>query len=167
MSTRVRNAELAEVNKGLAKVIGELREPPTPTMADLMRASLGIITVDFVHQERGVPDHFLNLPDNTDGKAKRDMYIGQLYNIQQLEVWDAMIKNIIDTQGNFTLRIAKDDMEVFAGRMMIAGVSLLRDEVKRGFDEYVERSKPKDEFDATDHSTEGISYQKDDEEIKS
>lgn len=156
MTLRVRNAHLAKTAADLGKVIEELNSKPEVSMADLMRDSLKLITVDFVHQEKGVPNHFLNTPDTTDGKALRDLYIGQLYQIGSLEVWDAMIKNVIDTQGNFTLRIAKDDMEVFSGRMMIAGVSLIRDEVKRGYDEYLERSKPKEDFDPTDHSTEGI-----------
>ena len=143
----------------LQSALDEIEEPKG-TMADLTRENLGLITVDFVHQEKGVPNHFLNLPDGTDGKAKRDMYIGQLAQIYELEVWQAMIKNLIDTQGNYTLRIAKDDMEVFAGRMQISGISLVRDEVKNGYEEYMDRSKPKEEFDPTDHSSEGVPYEK-------
>lgn len=134
------------------------QKTPAPNMADLMRDSLKLITVDFVHQEKGVPNDFLNTSDDESGKELRKMYIGQLYQIQQMEVWKAMTQNMIDIQGNYTLRVAPTDMEVFAGRMMIGGISLVMEKVKQGYDEYMEGSKSPEEFDATDHSTEGIPY---------
>ncbi len=142
----------------------ESESKPKSSIADLMRDSLKLITIDFTHQERGVPNHFLNLPDTLDGRDTRKMYISQLAQIQQLEVWDVLMKYLIDAQGNYTIRLAPTDMEVFAGRMMIAGISLVRDEVKSGNDEFMDGSKPKEDFDPTDHSTEGISYTSDEKD---
>ena len=54
----------------------------------------------------------------------------------------------------------------FSARFQISGISLVRDEVQKGFEEYMEGSKPKDDFDPTDHSTEGIPYSDDQKDIE-
>lgn len=142
-------------------LIIKLETRPQPTIADLMRDSLKLITVDFVNQEKGLPKHFLDLPDTLDGKDTRNMYIAQLAQIQGLEVWQVLMQYLINAQGNYTLRIAPTDMEVFAGRMQISGISLVKEEVKNGYEEYMVKVGPKEDFDATDHSTEGISFSED------
>ncbi len=132
-----------------------------PTMADLMRDTLKLVTLDFVSQEKGVPRHFLDLGDTLDGKDKRNMYIAQLAQIHELEVWKALTQYLINAQGNYTLRVAPTDMEVFAGRMQISGIELVKGEVNNGYEEYMISVGPKEDFDPTDHSTEGISFSED------
>lgn len=136
---------------------------PKPTLADLMRDSLGLEPIDFVNVVQstdptlaGLPKHFLA----TDDKAKRATYIAQLAQIFSLEVWHEMCKFHIDYQGNYSFRTALTDMEVFAGRMSVNGISLLRNDVKKGYDEYVEGRKPDEEFDEFE-TTEGVPIRKD------
>ena len=143
--------------------LNKIKERPVPSMADLMRENLKLVTVDFTHQEAGVPKHFLDLPDDEHSRAKRKMYIAQLAQIQQLEVWPAMIQNLIDTQGNYSFRLALTPEEQFAGRMTVNGISLLQGEVKSGYDEYMEMVGPKEDFDPTDNSSEGVPYSADQE----
>lgn len=120
--------------------------------ADLLRANLGAYVVNLSAVEKdGFPKHFLDLTD----KDKRALYINQLAQIFQMEVWDVMWKYHIDTQGNFIMRKADGDLQTLFGRATINGISLLRDEVQKGFDEYQEGRKPKDDFDP-DEMTEGI-----------
>lgn len=117
---------------------------PPPTIADLMRANLGLEQIDFVNvDDKGHPPHFLN----TELKETRDMYLAQLEQIWNLEVWHAMCKYHIDTQGNFSFREADGELQILAGRMSVNGISLLRNEVKKGHEEYADRSKPPEEFD--------------------
>ncbi len=114
-----------------------------PTMADLMREMLGLTHLNFSDVDKeGVPKHFLDTEKET-----RKMYISQLAQIQQLDVWQVMIKNHIDTQGNYSFRTADGELQMLAGRMSVNGISLVRDEVKKGYDEYMEGRKPKEEFD--------------------
>lgn len=116
--------------------IGELK----PTMADLMRESLNLITIDFSSaREDGLPRHFLD----TDDKQKRSTYITQLASIWQMEGFQEMVKNHIDTQGNKSIRLAADDFQVWAGRFSINGISLIRNEVKAGYETWIEETKPK------------------------
>lgn len=147
------------------KDLEKLNKLPRPTMADLMRESLGVLPLDFTHviekmnadeearmdpediqkrnQELGLPKDFLDTVD----VQKREMYIAQLYQIWQLEVFPLMVDHYLNLQGNWTVKKALDDMQVFAGRMTINGIYLIKNKVKSGHDEYKERSKPPDEFD--------------------
>lgn len=138
---------------------------PKPTMADLMRECLGILPINFtdviedpsleekVHmspeelakcdKETGMPKDFLD----TVIKDKREIYISQLYQIWQMEVFPIMIDYYINLQGNWSFKKAIDDMQLFAGRLSCNGIYLIKNKVKAGFDEYKERSKPPEEFD--------------------
>lgn len=127
-----------------------------PTMADLMRESLGVERLDFYNVDtEGVPTHFLN----TENKELRNTYLAQLAQIWQLDVFEVMCKNHIDIQGNFSFRAADGELQILAGRMSVNGISLIRNEVKKGYDEFMERSKPPEEFDEFE-TTEGISIKK-------
>lgn len=118
---------------------------PKATLGDLMRENLGILPVSFSKTETGgLPKHFL---DTSNNKGLHDQYIAQLHQIWNLEVWHAMIENLIDAQGNYTLRHADGEVQILAGRMTINGLSLLRDEVYKGHIEYADRSKPPEEYD--------------------
>ncbi len=146
------------------KVI-KLQSAPKPTMADLMRECLGVLPLNFTDvqektdedeearltpeallkrsQELGLPKDFLDTVD----AVKREAYVAQLYQIWQFEVFPIMVDHYINLQGNWTLRKAIDDMQVFAGRMTVNGIYLIKNKVKSGHDEYKEKSKPPEEFD--------------------
>lgn len=140
----------------LEEKIKELEKRPVPIMADLMRDSLGSYTVNATEVEKdGLPKHFLNIDD----KDKRALYITQLAQIAEMEVWEAMWKNNIDIQANFVIRKADGELQILFGRGTINGISLLRDEVRRARAEYDEGRKPKEEFDEFE-TTEGITINK-------
>ena len=151
--------------KKLHDRLESVEKKPKPTMADLMRECLGVLPMDFTHvveslsaeeetrltpqeiaarnNEIGLPKDFLDTLD----PVKRDTYIAQLYQIWNMEVFSLMCDHYTNLQGNWTLRKALDDMQVFAGRMSINGIYLIRNKVRAGHDEYKERSKPPEEFD--------------------
>lgn len=140
--------EINEKETQLDKVLMK----PTPTMADLMRETLGSYTINANEVESdGLPKSFLSVED----KDKRTMYITQLAQIAQLEVWEVMCKNLIDIQANFVIRKADGELQIVFGRGSINGITLLRNEVRKGFAEYEDGRKPKEEFDEFE-TTEGI-----------
>ncbi len=154
MTVDTLNKERETFKKQLESLQKEVQDEleKKPSMADLMRESLGLYTMNITDvDEDGLPKHFLN----TDDKDKRNMYIAQLAQIQQLEVWPIMCQNHIDTQGNFIVRNADGELQMLSGRMTINGISLLKHEVKKGFEEYQEGRKPSEDFDP-DETTEGI-----------
>lgn len=128
-----------------------------PLLADLMRENLGIVKINFSNvPEDGIPNHFLDVEDQN----KRTQYINELHQIFQFEVFHAMCQNHIDTQGNFSFRTADGELQMLAGRMTVNGISLIRNDVRKGHEEYMERSKPKEDFDEFE-TTEGIIIKKD------
>jgi hypothetical protein len=130
----------------------ESEKKPLPKMADLMRDTMGLVMSDFSNvKEDGMPRHFLDIED----KSKRTLYINELAQIYQTEVWEVMCKNHIDTQGNFSFRQADGELQLLSGRMTVNGISLLRKEVKRGFEEWMDGRKAPEEFDEHE-TTEGI-----------
>lgn len=134
------------------------REPPEPALSDLMREIVGLTTLNFSNvTDDGSPRHFLD----TDNKDKRSQYLTELHQIYQTEVWPVMCQNHIDTQGNFSFRTAESYDQMLAGRFSVNGISLLRNDVKRGHDEYMDRSKPPDDFDEFE-TTEGVIIKKED-----
>lgn len=123
---------------GLQKSIDE-----KPAMADLMREILGS-PVNFTDVEAdGLPRHFLE----TGTEKQRQMYVAQLHEISQLEVWPVMLRYHIDLQGNHIVRLSPDDIQSSFARGTINGFSMLRNEVRDGNAEYVDRSRPPDKFD--------------------
>lgn len=129
--------------KVLEQQVKELENKPKPTMADLMREILGG-AVNFTDVESdGLPKHFLD----TATPKEREMFIAQLHEIANLEVWGAMMRYNIDLQGNHIVRLAPDDIQASFARGTINGLSMLRNEVRKGSAEYVDRSKPPDKFD--------------------
>ncbi len=140
--------ELAEKFRSEVKAIREdlekIKNRPKPTLADMMNEVLGVNVLDFTNvQADGFPNHFLN----TDDETKRMLYIAQLHEIWGLEVWKAMCDYHINLQANFLVRQADGDLQVNTGRMTINGISLLKKEVNTGHTEYLERSKPPEDFD--------------------
>lgn len=157
--------KLREVNKKLDTELKVMKTTVTPSLADLMREVLGLEQLDFTNvvqsediKTAGLPRHFLD----TENKDKRAAYIAQLEEIYNTEVWHEMVKYHKNYQGNFSFRKALDDMQIFAGRMSVNGISLLQNDVQFGHDEYAERSKPPEEFDKFE-TTEGFTIKKDEE----
>lgn len=133
--------DIAALNADLAKE----KERPKPSMADLMRENLGVRSFNAsIVEEDGYPRDFLNTGDD---KGRRDMYIAQLHQIYNLEVWEVMTNYHIDYQGNFITRKAVDDIQVTAGRMTINGISLLKNDVYKGHMEFTDRARPPEKFD--------------------
>lgn len=132
------------------------KEIVKPTIKDYMREVLGLEQIDFTNvDEQGIPPHFLNI----ESKELRKQYISELYQIQKLEVFQVLIRYLINTQGNYIIRNAENDLAVYCGRMTLNGISLVRNEVRDGFDEYMEGRKPEEEFDKFE-TDEGIDITK-------
>lgn len=144
--------------KDLEKNLRDSKNTPSPSLSDLMRETLGLVRLDFTNVDKGITPHFLS----SASKDKRTQYVNELHQIFQYEVWELMCKNHIDTQGNFSFRTADGELQMLAGRMSVNGIELIRQEVKRGHEEYLERSKPPEEFDKFE-TTEGVPIKNDNE----
>ncbi len=143
----------ARINR-LEKELNALEDKPT--MADLMREDLGIMTVDFFNTKKSGdepwnPPHYLY--DEQDEPTKKAM-ISELSMIYSTTVFKRMIEYHINSQGNFTLRKADGEHQILAGRMTINGISLIYQDVLSGYEAYQESRKPEEEFDKFDLNSE-------------
>ncbi len=153
---REQDSNVVDLQEENLRLIKESEDKKKESLADLMRDNLKLTTLNFSNvEEDGAPRHFLDLED----KSKRTQYVNELYQISQFEVFHVMCQNHIDTQGNFSLRNSENWEQDLAGRFSINGISLIRNEVKRAYEEYMERSKPPEEFDEFE-TTEGITIKK-------
>lgn len=136
--TDLAHKRMEELRVHVSRCEKELKAKPKVTTQNISEI-LGAVTLDFVNvTSDGVFIDFLHSVD----KDKRKMYITQLAQIFELEVWHDMVKSHINSQGNFIARKATDDLQLFCGRMIMKGISLLRDDVKTGFDEFQEGRNP-------------------------
>lgn len=138
-----------DVIKDLNLKVEELEQRPKPKMADLMKEDLGLRQVDFHNTSKTgdfpwLPPHYL---DDEPDKALREQYISELGQIYITRVFHKMVEYHINSQGNFSLRMADGEAQILAGRMTINGISLLAGDVKKGYEEYIENHKPEEEFD--------------------
>ncbi len=148
--------ELRIENQRLLDLVKKPPSIPEAQMSDLMRANLGLVNIDFTNvDDAGIPKHFLD----TEDPNKRTQYINELYQIYQFEVFHVMCQNHINTQGNFSFRNSDGYEQMLAGRMSVNGISLIKNDVMKGYLEYVDRSKPPEDFDKFE-TTEGISIKK-------
>lgn len=143
--TRINNLNILTRNQEeQIKSFKEKELMPKPSMADLMRDMLGATPIDFTDVESdGLPKHFLESVT----EKQHEMYIAQLHQISEMEVWHAMVKHHFDTQGNYIIRVAPDELASTFSRGTFNGISLLKNDVERGHQEYIDRSKPPDDFD--------------------
>lgn len=132
--------------------IEKLKQAPKASLADLMRENLALVTPEFYNvEEDGMPKHFLKIED----KSKRDGFIDQLQQIWMLPVFQEMCRYHINQQANWSFKQSDGELQNLAGRFSVNGISLILREVKDGYDEYIERSKPPDkDFDPHDLSEE-------------
>lgn len=147
--------DLVKMEKEIMSLRKE-KDIPKPTMADLMREDLGIMTVDFFNTKKSgdepwKPPHYLY--DEQDEPTKKAM-ISELSMIYSTTVFKRMIEYHINSQGNFTVRVADGEQQILAGRMTINGVSLIYQDVLAGYEAYQESRKPEEDFDKFDLNSE-------------
>ncbi len=151
--TRLEN-EVIYLKKQLERKSGMILKEPT--MADLMLERLKVYNIDFSNtvktgENPWLPPHYLY--DETDEDTKK-LLIAELNSIYSTSVWPKMIGYHINSQGNFTVRVADGEQQILAGRMTINGISLLDQDVRTGYNLYQESRKPEEEFDKFDLSNE-------------
>lgn len=141
--------EIFDLWKKVKSLENELEPYKNRSVADVMKQELGILPIDFTNVHNGAPMDFLNIED----KIKRQQYVAQLAQIYELEVFPVMIHYFINLQGNYSFRTATTDLEIFAGRMTVNGISLIRNKVKEGHDEFMEGRTGKDDDEEENHSS--------------
>jgi len=109
-----------------------------PDYADLMRDNLGSLKIDFTAKSTDFLD---GLPPE-----ERDAKLALINDIYRNEGFHALCDFMINQQGNFTLKQAVNDTQIFAGRFNINGIMLLKKEVERCHLLHEERSKGEEEF---------------------
>lgn len=107
-------------------------------VADLMRQTLGLVPfVEFAELDQGYPPHYL-----LSGRAGK---VARLATIAKDPVFKEMVDYLINVQGNFSLRNAKNDIEFWSGRFSINGISKIWDELQKANAEYEESIKKDEE----------------------
>lgn len=93
-----------------------------PNDADLMRSNLGSLVLDFTKE-----------PDYLDGQteSERKDRIIQANELYKNKMFDIIFEHLVNKQGNFTLKRATNDAQIFAGRLNINGMTLFKNEVDR------------------------------------
>lgn len=131
-------------NKLIEKLQDRPKEVRKSTISELMWEVLGDMPTDFTKADpnTGLIPHFMAM-DDTD---KRTVYITQLAQIYQMEAFQAMISFHINDQANFAFRSA-DERQITIGRASVNGISLIRNDVKTAYEEFIESHKPEEDFD--------------------
>lgn len=93
-----------------------------PTNADLMRENLGSLVLDFTKN----PDYLEGIDE-----AERKDRIVQANELYKNKMFGIIYEHLVNKQGNFTLKQAINDAQIFTGRMSINGMTLLKNEVDR------------------------------------
>ena len=99
-------------------------ETPKPSIADVMRDALGSLVIDFTKTADYLDDE----------KISQDERINRITQGEELwknPMFHILCDHIMNEQGNFILRRAVSDSEIFTGRMTINGISLFKKEVER------------------------------------
>lgn len=113
-----------------------------PSMADLMRDSLGLPMINFANTDKdGYPPHYLEglKPD------ERAVFVAELNNIYQKPEFHAVLEYWINAFGNHSIRKGKD--EVDPGRYSINGVAMIRKSLESAHQEILDAQKPDEKFD--------------------
>lgn len=137
--------DTAELVKAYDAEIAELKKPGK--IEDLMRLSLGIVPLDISSvppEDRNcLPKHYT---DGMNDAQKLELW-GSLNGVFNNENFQKMCKYLVDVQGNWTVRKGISDRENDAGRFCIAGIENVRAELKNANKNYLEKTKPEEEFD--------------------
>lgn len=108
-----------------------------PTMADLMRDSVGLPMIDFVNVDSdGEPQHYLHGLD----KDQRAVFIGELSNIYRKPEFQAVLNYWVNMFGNYAVRNAKGDSQ--PGRYGINGIASIRKSLESANKEFMELNSP-------------------------
>lgn len=114
----------------------ESYETEKPTMADLMKDNLKLTTLKL--DEPNAPDYLGEGEDEKRGRLAR----GE--DIWQNETFHEIFRYLMNKQGNYTLKEATNDAEIFAGRLSMYGLVLFKGEVERCHSLFAEETAPKD-----------------------
>ena len=145
------NAELKHLYEVTTKELLDERGTfaKEPNMADMMRDNVGSINIPFTTDkvDEGGNWHF---PDYLEG-LNDDEYKIKLANAETIwnnPMFHEIHKYLVDLQGNFTVKRAKNDMEIYAGRFNINGFNLFKKELERCHAIFSEINAPPEEYDA-------------------
>lgn len=113
-----------------------------PKMADLMRDSLGLPTLDFSNVDKeGYPPHYLKGMT----EKQRKSFIGELSAIHAKPEFQTVLNYWINMFGNHAIRNADKDPQ--PGRYGINGVAMIRKSFEEANKEFVDSMQPEDEED--------------------
>lgn len=142
-----KDAMIAEISKNLSDRLDEVVElrkrlAVKPTIADLMRDSIGLPLIDYDGVDRdGYPPH----PTEGMSKKARATFMGELSNIYNNEAFQSIMTYWINTFGNHAVRNVEHDPR--SGQFGINGIAMIRKELRKGYKEVLEASKPEEEVD--------------------
>lgn len=129
--------EISVVKKENEELKKQIREP---NYADLMRENLGSLIVDFANKN---PDYLEGV--NPERRKQMIFMANELYKNEMFEI---IINHLINKQGNYILKEATSDAQIFAGRFNINGLMLIKKEVERchGLFEDITKTEDFDKF---------------------
>ena len=112
--------KIKELEKEKEELLKRIRDP---NYADLMRDNLGSLKINLTDRN----------PFYLDGisEEKRMAMITQANEIYKNEMFETIVNYLINAQGNYILKEAQNDVQIFAGRFNINGLTLFRKEVER------------------------------------
>lgn len=135
--------EIVSLQKQLQEPVPERNE--NPTLADLMRENLGLLQLDFKSVDaNGNMASFWSdeLPEEV-----RKNRLARLSEVYHNEIFQEFCTYLINKQGNFTMRQAVNDSQIYAGRFSINGVSSVVKGITEASELHDELNKPPEEFD--------------------
>jgi len=140
------NETILKVTDGVASIRKELEDirDREPSLADLMRDSLGLPMVDFSNvDENGMPPSYLDGLTDTERKN----YVADLELIYNNKKFHEVVSYIINLFGNNSLRKATDE-NGRNGKIAIVAIDTLMRKFKEAHDEHVANRKiAGDDFD--------------------
>lgn len=145
--------ELAKANSTLSQGIFALKAQvdqyqeqvgKTPTIAEFMRRTLGMDQVDFSGVDaKGNTPGFFDVGDD----VKRQERILKLKEVHDNPVFQQYCKYLTDLEGNYILRFATLDSEIYAGRFNISGIKKVVEGMNEANDLWLAEHPAKEEFD--------------------
>lgn len=137
---------LINVCNELGNQLRELEETPKGTIADVIREDLGLVRFDFANVDTdGYPHHPVD--EQILGSAEYKVRIQKLNDVYHNTVFIDVCNYLINLQGNYTVKHAINDSQIYAGRFSINGINLILKEIKHAHAIYEKAIKPPDSFD--------------------
>ena len=134
--------ELFELQKSHEQYY-ESSQDKKPSMADLMRDSIGLPMVDFINTDtEGYPTHFMAHMK----PEERKVAVSKLHNIYKDELFMSVLDYWINMFGNHSIRKGSADI-TDSGRFGINGIAMIRKELEKASTEFTADMKPEEEYD--------------------